>query len=327
MLAPDSSFVVLEQRARVERELFLRAMSPARPNPEVARAIAPTLKDVYVKAGDVVFRRGDAPKACAYVVRGELVYEGIDGEDDQSFGPGAMIGILDLNIGRPRVRTAIAKTDVHLLEMNYEQWLEVMEDFPEFTATARRSVSATLHDVSLALAPNGGFDEMAKSEAAEGRNSDGSREADLISRITMLRKTRHFEQASVHAIAQIAERGEVLRPEAGDLVLRPGAARERVFFVMSGSVTIERRVAPELRATFGAGRIVLAGAAFSDALSSYSMMAGANTTLLVFDHVDIDDVADDHFDIVKSVLRGLSMDRDQLQSLRAKSDARSRRYR
>jgi hypothetical protein len=326
MLEPDSS-VVPEQRSRVERELFLRAMSPARPTPEVARAIAQTLKDVYLKAGDVVFRRGDPPRAAAFLVRGELVYEGVDGEDDQSFGPGAMIGILDLNIGRPRMRTAIAKTDVHLLEMNYEQWLEVLEDFPDFTATARRNVAGTLHDVNLALAPNGGFDDMAKAEAAEGRAFAGSREADLISRITMLRKTRHFEQASVHAIAQIAERGEVLRPETGDLVLRPGGARDRAFFVMSGSVTIERRVAPELRATFGAGRIVLGGAAFSDALSSYSMMAGAKTTLLTFDLVDLDDVADDHFDIVRSVLRGISIDRDQLQSLRAKSEARSRRYR
>lgn len=326
MLEPDAS-VVPEQRSRVERELFLRAMSPARPPPEVARQIAQTLKDVYVKAGEVIFRRGDAPRASAFVVRGELVYEGVDGEDDQTFGPGSMIGILDLNIGRPRVRTAIAKTDLHLLEMNYDQWLEVLEDFPDFTATARRNVAATLHDVNLALAPSGGFDEIAKAEAAEGRTSVGSREASLISRISMLRKTRHFEQASVHAIAQIAERGEILRPDAGDLVLRPGGARERLFFVMSGSVTVERRVAPELRATFGAGRIVLAGAAFSDALSSYTMMAGANAALLAFDLADLDDVADDHFDIVKSVLRGISIDRDQLQSLRAKSEARSRRYR
>jgi CRP-like cAMP-binding protein len=326
MLEPDSS-VVPEQRSRVERELFLRAMTPARPTPEVARAIAQTLKDVYLKAGEVVFRRGDPPRAAAFLVRGELVYEGVDGEDDQTFGPGSMIGILDLNIGRPRVRTAVARTDVHLLEMNYEHWLEVLEDFPDFTAAARRTVSTTLHDVNLALAPGGGFEDMAKAEADEGRSSEGSPEADLISRITMLRKTRHFEQASVHAIAQIAERGEVLRPEAGELVFRPGGSRDRWFFVMSGSVTVERRVAPELRATFGPGRIVLAGAAFSDALSSYTMMAGVKTTLLAFELIDLDDVADDHFDIVKSALRGISIDRDQLQSLRAKSEARSRKYR
>jgi len=326
MLEPDSS-VVPEQRARVERELFLRAMSPTRPPPLVARQIAQVLKDVYAKAGDVIFRRGDPPRTAAFLVRGELAYEGVDGEDDQLFGPGAMIGILDLNIGRPRTRTAVARTDLHLLEMNYEAWMEVLEDHPDFTSATRRVVSGSLHDVNLALSPGGGFDELAKLEVVEGRASEGAPEADLISRIAMLRKTRHFEQASVHAIAQIAERGEVLRHEAGDLVLRPGGARDRVFLVMSGSVVIERRVAPELRATFGAGRIVLSGAAFSDALSRYAMVAAADTTLLAFDLIDIDDVADDHFDIVKSVMRGLSMDRADLQSLRAKSEARSKRYR
>ncbi len=314
-----------EQRARVERELFLRAMSPAKPPAEAARQIAQGLKDLFLKAGDVVFRRGDAPRAAAFVVRGELVYQGIDDEDDQSFGPGALIGILDLNIGRPRARTCVAKSDCHLLELDYEAWLEVLDDHPDFAAQARRNVSGTMHDLMLQLGRGGGFEELFAKEEEEGRKTAGDPEADVTALIAMLRRTRHFETTSVHALAQIVKRSEVLRPELGELVLRPGEARDRLFFVVSGAVTIERRVAPDLVARFGPGKLVLAGAAFSNALGKYAMTAGAGTSLLVIDHVDLDDVADDHFDVVRSVLRGISLDRDFLQSLKARSEAKSRR--
>jgi CRP-like cAMP-binding protein len=306
-----------EQRKRVERELFLRAMSPVKPPAEAARQIAQILRDVHVRRGDVLFQRGDVPKHAHYVVSGEMTLQGTE-DDDITFGPGALIGIIDLNVGRLRARTAVATKDSHLLELPYQKWLEVLEDFPDFTSTARRMVATGLHEVALSLAPSGGFDQLSSPSAPAS-------ELDVVSRIVMLRRTRCFETASVQAVAEIAGRGEILRPDAGELLNRPGAGRERLLMVMRGMVHVERRIAPEIRATFGPGQLVLAGAAFSTALSSYAVVAGAKTVIFAIDHAEIDDVADDHFDIVRSALRGMSLDRDQLMGIRARAVASSRR--
>lgn len=299
-----------DQRARIERELFLRAMSIAKPPPEATRQIAQILRDVYAKKGTVLFERGDQPKSCLYVATGEVVMSGVD-EDDIVFGPGSLIGILDCNIGRPRARTAVVSVDAHVLEMPYAQWLEIIEDFPDYTSIARRIVASGVHSVILSMPPNGGLDQL-------GTPGPPAADSEMVNRIVMLRKTRCFETASVQAVAEIADRGEILQPDAGDLIARPGAGKERIYMVMRGTVHIERRIAPEIRATFGPGQIVLGGAGMCNALNSYAVVAGARTAVFALDQSEIDDVADDHFDVVRSVLRGMSLDRDQLMSIRAK---------
>lgn len=316
MLEGGDPTLVTDQRKRVERELFLRAMSLAKPPPEVARAIAQVLRDLHAKRGTVLFERGSTPKTAHFVVSGEVTYQGVDDEEDMTFGPGSLIGILDLNIGRPRARTAIISQDAHLLELPYDQWLEVMEDFPDYTSTARRIVSRGLHEIMLTLAPDGGLSGLSKASAPPN-------DCEIVSRMVMLRRTRAFETASMQAVADIADRGEILRPDPGEMLVRPGG-KVRVFMVMQGTVHVERRVAPTLRASFGPGQLVLHGAAFSNALADYAVVCGPHTAVFAVDQADIDDVSDDHFDIARSVLRGLSTDRDQLMSIRAKSPASKR---
>jgi len=299
-----------DQRSRIERELFLRAMSIAKPPPEATRQIAQILRDSYPKKGAVLFQRGDQPKSCLYVASGEIVMSGVD-EDDISFGPGSLIGILDCNIGRPRARTAVVSEDAHVLEMPYSQWLDILEDFPDYTASARRIVSSGVHGVIVSMPPSGGLDQL-------GVAGQPAADTEMVSRIVMLHKTHMFDTASFQAVAEIADRGEILNPDAGDLIVRPGSSKDRLYLVMRGTVHVERRIAPEIRATFGPGQIVLGGACFSGALASYAVIAGAKTSVFAIDQVEIDDVSDDHFDVVRSCLRGMSMDRDQLMSLRAK---------
>ncbi|MBK8941219.1 MAG: cyclic nucleotide-binding domain-containing protein [Polyangiaceae bacterium] len=315
MLEPD---VVLpsEQRKLVERELFLRAMSPAKPPPEAARQLAQILRDVHLPAGAVIFRRGDEPVKSYYVVSGQVTLEGLEG-DDIEFGPGAIIGILDLNIGRPRIRTAVVTKPAHVLEMPYDGWMEVLEDFPDFTSSARRAVARGLHEIMLTMAPTGGFEHIR-------RRADPLPDTDVVSRIIALRRVRSFERCSVQALAELASRAEVLELEAGEMLMRPGSGNERIFVVMRGSVHVERRVAPELAATFYPGELVLGSATFAGALPGYASVAGANTALLAIDQSEIDDVADDHFDLVKAVLRGMSIERDTLATVRARAAASRR---
>ncbi len=311
MLDPGDPDLVTDRKKRIERELFLRAMSAARTPPEVARQMASILRDVHLPRGSIVYERGDEPKHAHFVVSGEVTMRAED-EDDLIFGPGSLIGILDLNIGRPRLRTALISADAHLLELPYDGWLEVFEDFPDYTSAARRIVAGGLHDVALTLAPTGGFDQLPPAV-------DPALDLDVVSRIAMLRRTRCFGTAKIQAIADIAQRGEILRPPTGKPIDPAAAGRGRMYLVMRGSVRIERRVPPVVRATFGPGQIVLAGAAFSDALSTYDATAGEGTAIFALDHAELDDASDDHFDLVRSLLRGMSLDRDQLMTVRARS--------
>lgn len=303
--------IFTDRRKRVERELFLRAMSPVGPPPpEAARLIASTLRDVHVDAGHVLFERGSEPRHAHYVVSGTVLLRGEDG-DDFTFGPGSLIGILDLTIGRARTRTATVTADAHLLELSFSRWLEVLEDFPDYTAMARRNLAAGVHEIALSLAPTGGFEHLPNPSAP-------ARDGEVVSRIVMLRKNPCFETATVQAIAEIAARGDVVELGPGATLATPEGGEQRLHLVMSGSVEVERRAAPLIRAVFGPGQFLLASAAFSNAIASYRVAATERSLVFSVDPSEIDDVADDHFDVVRSVMRGLGIDRDALQSVRAR---------
>ncbi|NUP09841.1 MAG: cyclic nucleotide-binding domain-containing protein [Polyangiaceae bacterium] len=300
-----------EQRQWIERELFLRAFFPVKPPAEAAHRLAQMLRDRHVKAGDVLFEQGDRPQYAYYIASGEVRMHAPD-RDDLVFDANSLIGIVDLNIGRPCVWTAVATKDSHVLELHYPRWLEILEDFPDFTAAARRFVATGLHELVLSFAPTGGFDQTSQSSAPAA-------DSDIVSRVVMLRRLKHFDTATVQSIAEVAARGEILTPAAGELVIPPGTSRERLLLVMRGTVHVERRIAPFIRGTFGPGQIVLDGAAFSSALSSYAVVAGAGATIFAIDHAEIDDIADDHFALVRSMMRGSALHRDNLIRLRRKS--------
>lgn len=316
MLEEGPRTPIHESATRIEREVFLRAFSVVTPPPEVASRIVQVLTDVRAKAGTVLFRRGDETRNALFIVAGQV--DLIDEEGDEiSFDPGSIIGILDLNIGRPRQRTAVARTDVHLLEMPYDAWVEILEDNPEYSARARRVVAGGLHDILLTLAPDAGFGEPARREPFA---------TDPVSRIMALRSSRTFGRARVQTLADLSARGQLVRADAGELVAPPGRELDRVFLILKGGVEVERRLSPVVRARFGVGELVLGPSAFSGALGRYAVTAlEPDTTLLALEHNDIDDVADDHYDLVKSIMRQISIERDRLQGLRAKRERASRR--
>ena len=299
-----------EKKAQIERELFLNAFSPGSPpSPELSRRLANVLKDVYAKAGDIIFERGEQPKTAHFIVSGELAMFGEDEEEPIVFGPGSIVGMLDLNIGRLRARTARATSDCHLLELPYSQWLELTEDHPEYTTHTRRRVSQGLHEMMLSLANQSVFERSTRAPFSD---------AAMIYRIAALRSPVVFEQARVDSLVELAKRASLLRVERGQLVAPPGAQSDKLFIVMQGALEVQRRVSPELSGTFGPGQLVLGGAALSGALRSYAITSASDTVALVLEHRDLDDIAEEKFDLVLSCLRGLSVERDALLARKAR---------
>jgi CRP-like cAMP-binding protein len=300
-----------EKKAQIERELFLNAFSPSPPSPELSRRLANVLRDVYAKAGDIIFERGEQPKTAHFIVSGELAMFGEDDEEPIVFGPGSIVGMLDLNIGRRRARTARVTSDCHLLELPYAQWLELTEDHPEYTTSTRRRVSEGLHELMLNFTTQQilVFERSARAPFLD---------AAMIYRIAALRSPVVFEQARVDTLVELAKRASLLRVERGQLIAPPGSNSDKLFVVMQGALEVQRRVSPELTGTFGPGQLVLGGAALSGALRNYAVTAATYSVVLVLEHRDLDDIAEEKFDLVLSCLRGLSIERDALLGRRAR---------
>jgi CRP-like cAMP-binding protein len=299
----------LDRATRVRRELFLRVLFPTKPPPAVARQMVQLMREVRLAPGDVLFRRGDEPKNGYFVIQGEVELAA-DGEDPWRFGPGSVVGVLDWNAQRPHRRTAVALTEMEMLVVSTDEWAEIFEDNLDYAAHVREVQGRSVHQLVLGLAPDGGFAprQLSPEEALEV----GVLEGTMVERLVALRACPMFERASVQALTELARCAELIRAERGDLVIRPGAAGASFYVVMAGLVDVERRVAPELRAPFGPGDLILSGAALSHELGEYAVSARTDALLMRLGASDLDDVAEDHFELVRSMFRGVALHREQL---------------
>ncbi len=306
----------IDRATRVKRELFLRVLMPTKPPPAVARKLVTLMVEQRVEAGEVIYSKGEEPNDVFFVVEGEVELVGDEGEEPWRFGPGSLIGVLDMNVQRPRSRTAIALGSVQMLAVAREGWLEIFEDNLEYSAQVRLVQGQALHQFRLELGPTGGFEprQLTPEEALEAAVIEGT----MVERLVALRAALHFHATSVQSIAELARRAELVRAARGDMVLRPGGAGNGLYFVVAGIVDVERRVAPALEAAFGPGELILGGASFAGDLNDYAVTARSDLMLLRLTTADLDDVAEDHFELVRSIMRGVALEREQLMTLRAR---------
>lgn len=312
----------IDRATRVKRELFLRVLMPTKPPPAVARQLVSVMQERTVEAGELIYEQGSDSEEIFFVVDGEVELTS-ESADPWRFRGGSLIGVLDANLSRPRSRSATALARTELLVVKRDEWLEIFEDNLEYAAQVRGVQATTVHALRQELGSAGGFEprRLTPEEALEAAVVEGT----MVERLVALRSSAHLQTASVQALAELSARGETVRAARGDIILRPGGAGRGVYFVVAGIVDVERRVAPDIRAAFGPGDLVLSGAGFSDALNEYVVTARTDVTLLRLTVSDFDDVAEDHFDLNRSVLRGMGLEREQLMTLRARLERERKR--
>ncbi|MFO0548878.1 MAG: cyclic nucleotide-binding domain-containing protein [Polyangiaceae bacterium] len=274
--------------------------------------------DRAADVGEVLFERGAPADAVYFIVEGELEMQAADEEDPLVFGPNSIVGILDCNAGRPRLRSAVVSKPAKLLVMPYRVWLDALEDFPEFTSTSRRLVARGVHDMMLgldaSLEHDGGLGLLDRPRPLDASVAARVARGDRVATMFALGQSRPFEACTVDTLADLAERVAVLTPPAGELLFGPQLGGNHLFIVVAGRVHIERRFAPIIRFEHQPGDTLLGGAALSGVLSEYSAIAGPRSVVLAVSFADIDDVSDDHFDLSRSLLRSTSLDRERLMT-------------
>jgi CRP-like cAMP-binding protein len=308
--------VSLEDRAaQLRRELFLRALSLAKPSPAAARTLAQAITDVEFDPGQVIFRRGDEADAAYFIVEGQVTLEAPD-EEPWTFRNGGVVGILDVNLERPRARTCVADTHVRAMMLRGEDWLEMMEDNFEYTVNARRSVAMDLHRLVLEIAPSGGFTEPRSTE-----HDLAAVELNAVARLVVLRNVETFARASVQALARLAAVSEPVALRPTEVLFEPGQAHDRLFVVAFGIVDVTRVIEPVIEAGFGSGQLVGGSPSLGGVLADYRAVARTRATVLTFTTTELEDVAEDHFDLTRSLIRHLAVERERVMRARARARA------
>ncbi|WP_187830427.1 Crp/Fnr family transcriptional regulator [Siccirubricoccus phaeus] len=94
----------------------------------IARSVGTVLG---FRAGDVVFREGDAPH-CMYVVLDGTVEVRRRDLRIETIGPGQALGILSILDGERRTITAEAATDCELAAIDARKFRALVEEMPHF---------------------------------------------------------------------------------------------------------------------------------------------------------------------------------------------------
>jgi CRP-like cAMP-binding protein len=227
---------------------------------------------------------------------------------------GDVLGMIDCAIQRPRTRTAVARTDVELLVLDAQDWMEVFEENLAYSRMTREALGRLQRPLVLELAPDGGFParELTPEEALHVGVAEGT----VVERLVALRSTMHLEVASVQSLCELAVRGDVLRATAGTRLLEAGEASDRFFVVIAGLVEVERDD-PTLHITYGPGDLVLGNLSLAGLLDEFRMIARTDAVLLSFPRSVLDDVIEDHFDLASSIFRGIAIERDRLMTVKA----------
>lgn len=121
---------------------------------DALRLIAFSAETRILRAGDVLFRKGEATDGGYVVVTGSIA---LDPRDDGSpaaavAGPGALIGETALFIAGERPATAIARESTTIMKLPTRAMLRVLAEMPEDAARVREMVAQRLAALSGDLA-------------------------------------------------------------------------------------------------------------------------------------------------------------------------------
>jgi CRP-like cAMP-binding protein len=291
---------------RIAREIFLGALA-ARPGtmpPWVIDRMTALIAEQDAAAGQKVYAAGD-PVEFIYLMRGGRVQLLREQHPTWTFEGRAFLGAQEVMLDRPHTRTAVAVTDLHLLRLPAEAWVELLEDSFELTrASIIQSTAAVamleeqVHDPT-ALPVSIPLVKLPK------------RRLNLIERLSVLIDIPVLSRAGVQTLVDLAAQVEEVVFAPGQVVLERGAPRDRGFLVLEGLVDASRS-APDRTRGFGPGSIVCGAAAFGPQSLPWEARSRTETRALAILSEGWFDLMEEHFDIARAVLAGRALEREQL---------------
>ncbi len=300
-MPPDSG------KTRVERELFVRAFLSTTPPARVASQLSKMMRDRHVAPGEVVYRRGDDSHELYFIVSG-CIQVSAPQRETWAFGSGSMLGLFDASIPRPRTRTATAGEPSHLLELDVVDYLDIIED--NFGFAVDTLVAGAREQCKLAE-QLGSATEQGEADLGRSGQVAADSDWDAIDCLLLLRKVGLFKAAPVQALAQLARLGRVRRWPAGAYLFKAGDPVRDLQVVAGGSVVTEPGLGRE-PIEFHPASIVSGLAPLGGESHDRGALAPAPAVTLAIDLEDLFDVAEDHFEVCRSMLAWIASTRADL---------------
>lgn len=118
-------------------------------SPEALRLLAFSATARNFRAGDTLFRRGEAADGAYLIISGEVVLDRADdgAPSNHVFGPGTLLGQLALFTAVERPATGITRGAVSVLVISRDLMLKVLDAHPESAAQLRATLARQLGDM------------------------------------------------------------------------------------------------------------------------------------------------------------------------------------
>src|SRR5262245_11783637 len=241
--------------ARLSRELVVVAFASDQAVLfGIPEQLAPSLDERRVGPGDTIYAEGDMPEHIFFMNEGRVRFTRAAGSYVRQGR--WVLGTHEIIAEKPRLRTAIAETDIRLVTVAAEAWIAMVEDNIELARRIAMGVAATVTELHARVGPDGGF------PPPSSRPSRGG-ELKFVERLLMLRAIPFLGAGGVQVLSDLAGASEVRAARAGEALFERGTPRRDFFLVIDGLVEV-RREDPSVAARFGPGALVGGAIAFGD---------------------------------------------------------------
>jgi len=298
---------------RVSRELFLAAFGAHLGGFEswVTDRLVSLLEEDEVRAGEMLFSTGDAPDFLYFMREGRvrLLREGgrpreLDGRH--------VFGLVDGLLERSRRSTATAVTNLHLMKVRIDAWLELLDDSFELARASVLELASGVARLEETLAatqlPRGRVPTRAPVPAAPPVSGG---HLNVIERLALLMEVPLLRGGGVQALSDLAVASQEVSFERGGPIFAPGIPRDRIYVVIEGEIEASRG-GPDLVRVAASGEIVCGAAAFGEPARAWTARGTKAGRALTFRVDDWFDLMEEHFDMVRSALAALSATREAL---------------
>jgi CRP-like cAMP-binding protein len=297
---------------QIERELFIRSFFPVKAPERVTNQLVATMRDVDFPKGTVIFNAGDPPDQLFFISSGTVRLEA-DGEKPWIFESASVIGILDAGLRRPHKRSAVAGTDVHAIVIDFDDYIEIMEDNFDFSQAVMLNAARAIHRLSLNLSGQHVFPTPEEENPAGVEIEREGRALNQIERLLVLHNARYFTGAPIQALVMLAKLAKEETWREGDVLFQPGDPSPEIRFAASGRIVVSREY-PRIEAPFAAGGLLCGSAAIGNDIHEYSAVATTDATTIAILKEDLFDVMEDHFGLGLTMFGFVARENERIRS-------------
>lgn len=262
------------------------------------------MREVRPPPGELLYQVGDSATTFYLLVEGSVVVR-TEGVERTRHAPDETLGWLDAVLERPRSHDARAGERAHLLEIPIADFNAVLEDSLDLSMSMIEDAARKTHALALASGPLLRASYTCKVHGSADTESVQSSYTRMVVSLRSAACLRHARMQTLASLASVADSIEV--PAGGTMTLGEGA----LWLVMRGAIRLNEDE-DGLQDTFEAGRIVGGAGAFVDRVRARPGQAVCETELLRIDFEDWFDVAEEHFDLVRSTLVWLEEEHERL---------------